>query len=69
MRLQPQALACSILGGAKGHLLALVKQRQPDLKLALNDLSTEACSFAEAEYGLETVGGDVRTLEGLSRSF
>lgn len=57
------------IGGAKGHLLALVKQRRPDLKLVLNDLSTAACSFAEMEYGLETVCGDVKTLQGLSRSF
>lgn len=57
------------IGGAKGHLLALLKQRRPDLKLVLNDLSTAACSFAEAEYGLETVCGGVKTLEGLSRSF
>lgn len=57
------------IGGAKGHLLALVKQRRPDLKLVLNDLSTAACSFAEAEYGLKTICGDVKTLQGLSRSF
>lgn len=51
------------VGGAKGHLLAVLQQRRPDLKLVLNDLSTEACNHAAACYGFETVPGDVNSLE------
>jgi len=57
------------IGGAKGHLLAMVKQRRPDLKLLLNDLSRMACEFAESQYGLMSLCGAVDSLEGLSQRF
>lgn len=57
------------IGGAKGHLLAIVKNRRPDLKYVLNDLSETACEYAKTRYGFESVCGGVKTLEGLSRRF
>jgi 2-polyprenyl-3-methyl-5-hydroxy-6-metoxy-1,4-benzoquinol methylase len=57
------------IGGAKGHLLTMVKQRRPDLNLVLNDVSQVACEFAETQYGLKTVCGAVDALERLPSSF
>ncbi|MGQ0665964.1 MAG: class I SAM-dependent methyltransferase [Nitrospiraceae bacterium] len=57
------------IGGAKGHLLGILRQRRPDLNLVLNDLSREACVYSQDQYGLETVCGDVESLEQISRCF
>jgi SAM-dependent methyltransferase len=47
------------LGGAKGHLMASVRDRRPDLTLVVNDVSWEACKWAELKYGLQTICGDL----------
>lgn len=51
------------VGGAKGHLLARLQKRRPDLNLVLNDLSIEACDHAESIYGFETIWGGIKELE------
>lgn len=51
------------IGGAKGHLMARVKQLRPDLRPVVNDLSREACEYASAMFGVETIVGAVDTLE------
>jgi 2-polyprenyl-3-methyl-5-hydroxy-6-metoxy-1,4-benzoquinol methylase len=45
------------VGGAKGHLMALLSRRRPDLKITLNDLSRSKCDWAESHYGLRTICG------------
>lgn len=57
------------VGGAKGHLLATVKKRRPDLKLVVNDLSRVACAFATSEFELDSVCGDIRALELIPSRF
>jgi 2-polyprenyl-3-methyl-5-hydroxy-6-metoxy-1,4-benzoquinol methylase len=51
------------VGGAKGHLLATLKRRRPDLDFILNDLSKEACDHAESKYGFQTILGGINELE------
>lgn len=62
-RLVPQAGKILDIGGAKGHLLATIRARRPDLTGVLNDLSTHACEYAATEYGLQTIVGGVDELE------
>lgn len=57
------------IGGAKGHLMAFLKQLRPDLSTVVNDLSADACEFAAAQFNLETIVGDVRTLEKIDDSY
>lgn len=57
------------VGGAKGHLLAMLKERRPDLSLVLNDLSQAACAFASSRYDLETVCGDIHEIDRMHSPF
>jgi 2-polyprenyl-3-methyl-5-hydroxy-6-metoxy-1,4-benzoquinol methylase len=57
------------VGGAKGHLMAKLQTRRPDLVLTVNDLSSDACEYAAREYGLRTLVGGVTVLEQLSSRF
>jgi SAM-dependent methyltransferase len=57
------------IGGAKGHLLAVLKARRPDLSCVLNDLSKKACDHAASEYGFQTILGGVNELEKISSRF
>jgi 2-polyprenyl-3-methyl-5-hydroxy-6-metoxy-1,4-benzoquinol methylase len=57
------------VGGAKGHLLALLKRRRPDLAVTLNDVSREACEYARAQYGFEVVRGDLAQLGALDQRY
>jgi len=57
------------VGGAKGHLLATLKDRRSDLNFVVNDLSKEACSYAASTYGFQTICGDVNALERISCQF
>ena len=57
------------VGGAKGHLLAMLKKRRPDLNFVLNDLSKEACDHAESEYDFKTILGGIDELEKVSFQF
>lgn len=57
------------VGGAKGHLLATLKKRRPDLHVVLNDLSQEACNYAAQKYGFRTLCGDVNALQSKAFKF
>ena len=57
------------VGGAKGHLLAALKIRRNDLSLVLNDISREACDYAEQEYGFHTITGGISKLENIPSRF
>lgn len=57
------------VGGAKGHLLARLQKRRPDLRLVVHDLSKEACELAAHIYGFQTICGDIRVLEKVSSKF
>jgi SAM-dependent methyltransferase len=57
------------IGGAKGHLLALLRARRPDLHFSLNDLSEEACDFAAREFGFQTFCGDAGALQAIQTKY
>jgi SAM-dependent methyltransferase len=57
------------IGGAKGHLLAALEARRPDLLFVLNDLSQEACNHAARVYGFRTVCGDASDLPASATKF
>lgn len=68
-RLTPPEGKVLDIGGAKGHLLACIRKRRPDLSLAMNDISTEACHSAALQYGFETFCGNVAALEKIPGRF
>lgn len=45
------------VGGAKGHLLAMIGEHRPDLRMTLNDLSRQACLWASSHYHLKAICG------------
>lgn len=57
------------VGGAKGHLMALLKRYRQDLDVIVNDLSPAACEWAKTNYGLKTLCGSASevtaTLSGI----
>ncbi len=55
------------IGGAKGHLLAKLKELRPDTDLYLNDLSPESCKFAEETFGLKTYPGSIFNIDSCDR--
>ncbi len=68
-RMAPRGGSVLDVGGAKGHLLALLKRRRPDLSCVLNDLSVKACRHAKSEYGFRTVCGGIGGLAEASARF
>lgn len=57
------------VGGAKGHLMAMVRERRPDLELTVSDLSEIACEWAHRTFGFQTVSGRIADLATLGRQF
>jgi SAM-dependent methyltransferase len=57
------------VGGAKGHLLARLRDLRPDLALTLSDLSPAACVHAREKFGLEAVNAGVRAIASSSRTY
>lgn len=57
------------VGGAKGHLLDVVRRRRADLRLALTDVSEAACAWARQVYGLHAICGSIPTLDRLGERF
>ena len=51
------------IGGAKGHLMAALRARRPDLDLTVNDLSGDACDHARRHFGLRTISGPLSALQ------
>lgn len=51
------------VGGAKGHLLAMVGERRPDLRMGLNDLSSTACQWAASHYQIKVFCGKFTACE------
>lgn len=68
-KVAPQRGRILDVGGAKGHLLATLKTRRPDLKFVLNDLSKDACDHAESKYGFQTILGSINELEQIISRF
>jgi SAM-dependent methyltransferase len=50
------------IGGAKGHLMHLVRTRRPDLTVVVNDLSESATRYAAEHFGVPTITGDARAV-------
>jgi 2-polyprenyl-3-methyl-5-hydroxy-6-metoxy-1,4-benzoquinol methylase len=65
----PRGGAVLDVGGAKGHLMASVQRRRPDLAITVNDLSRSKCEWAESHYGLRTICGSAADLAGCSETF
>jgi hypothetical protein len=57
------------VGGAKGHLLAAVREKRPDLALTLNDIAEQSCVHARETYGLRAVRGSVAELASIGERF
>jgi SAM-dependent methyltransferase len=57
------------VGGAKGHLMALLRERRPDLHVAVSDISRTACEWVESHYGMEAICCDAATLVTGNRVF
>jgi len=56
-------------GGAKGHFLAAVRRRRPDLRVTLIDISESACRCARETYGLEAICGSLSALKRVAAPF
>ena len=52
------------VGGAKGHLMAALRRRRPDVAITICDLSPSSCQWAQSTYGFRTVCGTVAALDG-----
>ena len=57
------------IGGAKGHLLAAIQSRRPDLALTLNDIAEAACAYARTTYGFRTFHGSAGELGDVGERF
>jgi len=68
-RLAPRGGTILDIGGAKGHLLAEIRKCRPDLTLALNDISRDACDSAAVQHGFQTFCGNVAALEEVPGRF
>ena len=68
-RSAPPAARVLDVGGAKGHLLAKVRERRPDLRCTLHDLSLRACEHARRVYGFETLSGSMADLAARGGAF
>jgi SAM-dependent methyltransferase len=57
------------IGGAKGHAMAALRARRPDLSLTVNDLSREACEHASRHFGLRTIPGPLAALRSSTERY
>jgi 2-polyprenyl-3-methyl-5-hydroxy-6-metoxy-1,4-benzoquinol methylase len=51
------------IGGAKGHLMHMVAQERPDLRVVVHDLSESATRYAAQRFGISTITGNVLALQ------
>lgn len=57
------------VGGATGHLMRRLKDRRPDISVAVNDLSAQACATVRARFGFPTIRGSIGDLAELDGVF
>lgn len=57
------------VGGAKGHLLAQIRQRRPDIDLTLSDISEISCRHAMSKHGFKSICAPIPELCRLDRRF
>ena len=57
-RMAPRGGRVLDIGGAKGHLMNMVRARRPDLTVVVNDLSESATRYATEQFGIPTIRGD-----------
>lgn len=43
------------IGGAQGHLAAMIKELCPGLSITVNDISEKACEYARSKFGLNAI--------------
>lgn len=65
----PQAGSVLDFGGAKGHLLAALRELRPDIDLTLNDISNDACDYGRNYFDLKTICGGVAVLENIKQCY
>ena len=57
------------VGGAKGHMLAVLRDRRPDLRLVVADRSATACVHAREVYGFDALKSTIGELAALTERF
>jgi len=57
------------IGGARGHLMAKVVARRPDLSVTVNDISKAATDWAAEHFRLATLTGDANELASHSEQY
>ena len=57
------------IGGGKGNLLDLVRRTRSDLNLTLNDISENACRYAEENFRLRTICSGLTAVPGTAEKF
>jgi 2-polyprenyl-3-methyl-5-hydroxy-6-metoxy-1,4-benzoquinol methylase len=57
------------VGGAKGHLMHRVLLRRPDLHVTVHDISLSATTWAEDNFGFDTICGNVQALEAHEQTY
>jgi SAM-dependent methyltransferase len=67
--LAPSGARVLDVGGARGDLLAALRELRPDLALTLADVSEQACALAERRHGLRALRGSARELLRLDERF
>lgn len=68
-RFAPLEGAVLDVGGAKGHLMASLKQLRPDLTVVVNDISRSKCEWAEREFRLQSICGTASELSSCNQTF
>jgi 2-polyprenyl-3-methyl-5-hydroxy-6-metoxy-1,4-benzoquinol methylase len=57
------------IGGGKGHLLQLLKNRRTDLNITLTDISKKSCDYCSEKFGINSICCSIPELEQLTCQF
>ncbi len=68
-RLAPAGGRVLDIGGANGHLMSRVRDRRPDLRITVNDLSSVAVANAARTFGFETLLGGIKEVRDSGQIF
>ena len=57
------------IGGAKGHLAKVLRTKNPKYNISINDLSKNACNYAQEHFGLKTYCCRIEELSSYKRRY
>jgi ubiquinone/menaquinone biosynthesis C-methylase UbiE len=57
------------IGGAKGHLISIIKNLRPDIEVILNDLSKSACDYVREKYRFDSICCSLRDLKNHTENY